>query len=154
MYFGFSSKPRYQGNGSLDFIISIKFCGERLVIALAAKYVTSMTCNLLLPVNIAEDMQSFSSHSIIFLFFRIYKKDTWYGWTWARLDPMQFVPRFSIFFIRKSRYLAIIIFLYGNRGSNNKVWFTTVPLVPRLVPLYLDFRRPKTNVAISRKKGP
>ena len=36
---------------------------------------------VLLPVNIAEDMQSFSSHSIIFLFFRIYKKDTWYGWT-------------------------------------------------------------------------
>ena len=59
---------------------------------------------------------------------------------------------FPYFFsIRKSRYLAIIIFLYGNRGSNNKVWFTTVPLVPRLVPSYLDFRRPFLKVDFSWK---
>ena len=51
------------------------------------------------------------------------------------------------FSIRISRYLAIIISSYGNRGSNNKVWFTTVPLVPRLVPSFLDFRRPLFNLA-------
>ena len=33
-------------------------------------------------------------------------------------------------------------FLYGKGGTNNKFNFTTVPLVPRLVPHYRFFRRP------------
>ena len=34
-------------------------------------------------------------------------------------------------------------FLYGKGGTNNKFNFTTVPLVPRLVPHYRFFRRPQ-----------
>ena len=37
-------------------------------------------------------------------------------------------------------------FLYGKGGTNNKFNFTTVPLVPRLVPHYRFFRRPILNV--------
>ena len=33
-------------------------------------------------------------------------------------------------------------FLYGKGGTNNIFNFTTVPLVPRLVPHYRFFRRP------------
>ena len=36
-------------------------------------------------------------------------------------------------------------FLYGKGGTNNKFNFTTVPLVPRLVPHYRFFRRPFSN---------
>ena len=32
--------------------------------------------------------------------------------------------------------------MYGKCGTNNKSYFTTVPLVPRLVPHYRIFRRP------------
>ena len=60
----------------------------------------------------------------------------------------QFVPR------------LIIFYKYGNRGTSQKLYFYTeievvtiksdllhtVPLVPRLVPWYLDFRRPNKKV--------
>ena len=36
-------------------------------------------------------------------------------------------------------------FLYGKGGTNNKFNFTTVPLLPRLVPHYRFFRRPEKN---------
>ena len=40
-------------------------------------------------------------------------------------------------------------FLYGKGGTNNKFNFTTVPLVPRLVPHYRFFRRPGLNLTNS-----
>ena len=45
----------------------------------------------------------------------------------------------AICFIWKRRYLPKI---NGKCGTNNKPYFTTVPLVPRLVPHYRIFRRP------------
>ena len=47
------------------------------------------------------------------------------------------------YLVRKRRYLPKKQFLYGKGGTNNKFNFTTVPLVPQLVPHYRFFRRPK-----------
>ena len=58
------------------------------------------------------------------------------------LNSMQLVLGTANFLIRKRRYLPKNHFLYGKGGTNNKFNFTTVPLVPQLVPQYRFFRRP------------
>ena len=61
---------------------------------------------------------------------------------------------FSTSFCRKLQifYISINNIFCGNRGTN-KPWFSIVSLVPRLVPSYLDFRRPFSNSFVGFVRG-
>ena len=79
----------------------------------------------------------------IFDYYDLYKIDAWLRMSTFGLNAM--CTSIFHFFDTEIKVPRNNYIFYGNRGSNNKVWFTTVPLVPRLVPLYLDFRSPIFN---------
>ena len=65
------------------------------------------------------------------------------------LNSTQLVVGTANYLIRKKRYLPKNQFLYGKGGTINKYNFTTVPLLPLLVPHYRFFRRPPKIISKS-----
>ena len=115
--------------------------------------------------NVTNDFLSLQKCSVIDWFFPAQLVVSWWMgqflklllWTWYLILSILNYPQLVVstakynrqlvfgtanYLVRKRRYLPKKQFLYGKGGTNNKFNFTTVPLVPQLVPQYRFFRRP------------